>query len=160
VIRKNGLLSRKRENASAALFLGERWKGKHNMTITKRTAKRLVKDRAPYCGVTYDVLKYFVDAVHVADKNDGIDEVRFSRTIGTIALSIRSTSRTVEKSIAQLVADTWVKTHEPNTYSVCLEPMTMLPTRAQLKRQSNRDRQHTWYDRHKRVSSITDCTNA
>jgi hypothetical protein len=130
------------------------------MKITKRTAKRLVKDRAPYSGVTYNVLKYFVDAVHVADKNDCIDEVPFSRAIGTIALSVRSTSRTVEKSIAQLVGDTWVKIHEQNTYSVCLAPMAMLPTRAELKRQSNRDRQHTWYDRHKRVSLITDSTNA
>jgi hypothetical protein len=132
----------------------------HDMTITKRAAKRLVKDRAPYSGVTYDVLKYFVDAVHVNDKKDSIDEVQFSRTVGTIALSIRSTPRTVEKSITQLMADSWVKTHAPNTYSICLEPMMKLPTRAELKRESNRNRQHTWYDRHKRASTIADSAKA
>lgn len=118
--------------------------------ITKRIAKRAVKDRAPYVGVTYNVLRYFVDAVHVEETTDSIEGVPFRREIDTIALSVRSTSRSVSKGIGQLVNDALVKQHqEPNTYSLSLEPLMKLPTRAELKRKANRERQRRFYERHK-----------
>lgn len=131
------------------------------IVITKRIAKKLVKERAPYRGNMYNILKYFVEAVHVDEPTDSIEDVKFSRTLGTIAEVVRCDPRTAQASIAKLVTDLRVTVQpEPDTYSLHLQPLLELPTRKTLRRLANRERQRTWYDKHRRDSQIAGTPNA